>query len=45
MSYNVGGYMVMVPRSCIEHLDMSPADALQLTISGGLGKKMARAKE
>ncbi|MDN7125430.1 DUF502 domain-containing protein [Pseudidiomarina terrestris] len=45
MSYNVGGYMVMVPRSCIEHLDMSPADALQLTISGGLGKKSSTAKE
>ncbi|CAB0150798.1 hypothetical protein PSI9734_01237 [Pseudidiomarina piscicola] len=45
MSYNVGGYMVMVPRSCIEHLDMSPADALQLTISGGLGKKSSNAKE
>ncbi|MFC0446190.1 DUF502 domain-containing protein [Pseudidiomarina halophila] len=45
MSYNVGGYMVMVPRSCIEHLDMSPADALQLTISGGLGKKVSHAKE
>ena len=45
MSYNVGGYMVMVPRSCIEPLDMSPADALQLTISGGLGKKKIRERE
>lgn len=45
MSYNVGGYMVMVPRSCIEYLDMSPADALQLTISAGLGKKVSSAKE
>ncbi|MRJ45396.1 DUF502 domain-containing protein [Idiomarina loihiensis] len=38
MSYNVGGYMVIVPADCIESLTMKPADALQLTISGGLGK-------
>ncbi|RUO81228.1 hypothetical protein CWI84_00210 [Idiomarina tyrosinivorans] len=38
MSYNVGGYMVIVPKSCIESLDMKPAEALQLTMSGGLGK-------
>ncbi|MBY6064187.1 DUF502 domain-containing protein [Pseudidiomarina sediminum] len=45
MSYNVGGYMVMVPRNCIEPIDMSPADALQLTISAGLGKKVSEVKE
>lgn len=38
MSYNVGGYMVIVPSDCIESLTMKPAEALQLTISGGLGK-------
>ncbi|RUO77847.1 DUF502 domain-containing protein [Idiomarina seosinensis] len=38
MSYNVGGYMVIVPSDCVESLDMKPADALQLTISAGLGK-------
>ncbi|RUO76376.1 DUF502 domain-containing protein [Pseudidiomarina taiwanensis] len=38
MSYMVGGYMVMVPRHCVTPLDMSPADAMQLVISGGLGK-------
>lgn len=38
MSYNVGGYMVIVPRSAVEPLDMSPSEAMQLTISGGLGK-------
>lgn len=38
MSYNVGGYTVIVPRSCIKPLNMSPADAMQLTISAGLGK-------
>lgn len=38
MSYNVGGYMIIVPRSAVEPLDMSPSEAMQLTISGGLGK-------
>lgn len=38
MSYNVGGYMVIVPKDCIESLDIKPADALQMTISAGLGK-------
>ncbi len=41
MSYNVGGYTIIVPRSCIKPLDMSPADAMQLTISAGLGKNKA----
>lgn len=38
MAYNVGGYMIMVPMSCVEPVDMSPADAMQLTISAGIGK-------
>lgn len=38
MAYNVGGYMIIVPRSAVEPLDMRPAEAMQLTISGGLGK-------
>jgi uncharacterized membrane protein len=38
MSYNVGGYMIIVPRSAVESIDMSPSEAMQLTISGGLGK-------
>ena len=38
MSYNVGGYMIMVPKDCVESLDMKPAEALQLTISAGIGK-------
>ncbi|MGM0480542.1 MAG: DUF502 domain-containing protein [Pseudomonadota bacterium] len=42
MSYMVGGYMVIVPRDCIESLDMKPADALQLTISAGVGKSRAK---
>lgn len=39
MSYNVGGYMIVVDKDCVESIDMKPADALQLTISAGLGKK------
>ncbi|RUO43253.1 DUF502 domain-containing protein [Idiomarina aquatica] len=38
MSYNVGGYMIMVPKDCVQSIDMKPADALQMTISAGLGK-------
>lgn len=45
MSYNVGGYMIMVPRSSVEMLDMSPADAMQLTISGGLGKNRSKPEQ
>lgn len=46
MSYNVGGYMVIVPRSAVEPLDMSPSEAMQLTISGGLGKnRMSTSKK
>ncbi len=38
MAYNVGGYLVMVPRSYTRNLDMTPAEALQLVLGGGLGK-------
>ena len=38
MSYNVGGYMIIVPKDCVESIDLKPADALQMTISAGLGK-------
>ena len=37
MAYNVGGYTIIVPRSCTRNIDMKPAEALQLTLSGGLG--------
>lgn len=37
MAYNVGGYTVIVPKSCTKNIDMKPAEALQLVISGGLG--------
>lgn len=43
MAYNVGGYTIIVPRSCTRNIDMKPAEALQLTLSAGLGSsKTAR---
>ena len=44
MAYNVGGYMIMVPKDCVQSIDMKPADALQLTISAGLGKSQGNFK-
>ncbi|WP_166839219.1 DUF502 domain-containing protein [Rheinheimera pleomorphica] len=41
MAYNVGGYTVIVPRSCTRNIDMKPAEALQLVLSGGLGSNKA----
>lgn len=38
MAYNVGGYTIMVPKQCTRNIDMKPAEALQLVLSGGLGK-------
>ena len=36
MSYQVGGYTAIVPRCHTRPLKMSPADALQLVLSGGV---------
>lgn len=44
MAYNVGGYTIIVPRSCTRNLDMKPAEALQLTLSGGLGSSKTATK-
>lgn len=41
MAYNVGGYMIIVPKSCTRNLSMKPAEALQLVLSGGLGSQKA----
>lgn len=38
MAYNVGGYMIIVPKDCVEPIDIKPADAIQIAISAGLGK-------
>ena len=45
MAYNVGGYTVIVPRSCTRNLDMKPAEALQLTLSAGLGSNKTSLKK
>jgi uncharacterized membrane protein len=37
MAYNVGGYTIIIPRSCTRNIEMKPAEALQLVLSGGLG--------
>ena len=41
MAYNVGGYTIVIPRSCTRNIDMKPAEALQLVLSGGLGSAKA----
>lgn len=41
MAYNVGGYTIIIPRSCTRNIDMKPAEALQLVLSGGLGSSKA----
>jgi len=41
MAYNVGGYTIIVPRSCTRNIEMKPAEALQLVLSGGLGSSKA----
>lgn len=42
MSYQMGGYMVVVPRKDVREVDIEPAEALRLIISAGLGGKKGR---
>lgn len=44
MAYNVGGYTIIIPRSCTRNIEMKPAEALQLVLSGGLGSTKAPGK-
>ena len=44
MAYNVGGYTIVIPRSCTRNIEMKPAEALQLVMSGGLGSAKAPGK-
>lgn len=44
MSYNVGGYMVVLPKANVEPVDMDAGDALRLVMSAGLGQKQKRPK-
>lgn len=39
MSYQAGGYMLVVSREQIEKTDMSPGEALHLIMSAGLGQQ------
>ena len=41
MSYQAGGYMVVVPRSQVEKADLEAGEALQLIMSAGLGARTA----
>lgn len=43
MSYQMGGYMVVLPRESVERVDMEPADALRLIMSAGLGQRRKQA--
>lgn len=39
MSYQVGGYMVVLPKANVEVVNMDAGDALRLIMSAGLGQK------
>jgi uncharacterized membrane protein len=36
MSYQIGGYMALVPRSAVELIDMSIEDATRLVFTAGM---------
>ena len=38
MSYQIGGFMVLVPRSAIEPVDVSVETALRLAITAGMSR-------
>lgn len=38
MSYQIGGYMVLVPRSDVKPLDMGMQDVLRLTMTAGMAR-------
>ncbi len=37
MSYQLGGYLVMVPKESVEPVDMSMEDALRFAVTAGMG--------
>jgi len=39
MSYQAGGYMIIVKEEQLERIDMEPGDALRLIMSAGLGQR------
>ena len=40
MSYQIGGYTVMLPRSAIEPVNMSMQDAMKFAVTGGMKAKV-----
>jgi uncharacterized membrane protein len=38
MSYQIGGYTIYLPRSCVEAIDMSFEDAMRMVMTAGLSK-------
>ena len=41
MSYQIGGYTVMLPRSAIEPVNMSMQDAMKFAVTGGMKAKVS----
>jgi uncharacterized membrane protein len=39
MSYQIGGYTLMLPRGSIEALDLSPEDAMRYTLTAGVSAR------
>jgi uncharacterized membrane protein len=42
MSYQIGGYTVLLPRRLVEPVDMSVEDALRFTVTAGMSQIPAR---
>jgi uncharacterized membrane protein len=42
-SYQIGGYMVLLPRSSVQPVEMSIEDAMRLTLTAGISTKANRA--
>jgi uncharacterized membrane protein len=45
MSYQAGGYMVIVPVDQTEKADIEPGEALRLIMSAGLGQGQKKSKK
>lgn len=44
MSYNIGGYTVYLPRSCVKRIDMPAEDAMRMIVTAGLSKSSKAVK-
>lgn len=40
LSYQIGGYTLLVPRSAVKPVDMSLEDAMRFTLTAGLSSKI-----